>query len=274
MDYTRLGEQLIPLARKVGREILSYYADVAKLKVETKANQTPLTEADLAAHRMLVAGLKSLYPDISILSEEDSPPVALDERQHWPTLWLIDPLDGTREFIEGSDNFCINIALVEHGAARFGLIYIPVSDTAYFGVVGEGAWRQSGTARRAITCRPIHSGESVTLIASRKRSKQALLNLEQRLATRFDQVERIGVGSAIKFCRMAEGAGDIYACFGPTSEWDTAAGQALIESAGGRMFSLAQQPFRYNQRDTLLNGGFFVLGDASYDWLALLPLEN
>ncbi len=274
MDYTRLGEQLIPLARKVGLELLQYYADVSALKVQTKANQTPLTEADLAAHRMLVAGLHDLYADIPILSEEDAAPVALEERQHWSTLWLIDPLDGTREFLDGSDNFCINIALIEHGEARFGLIYIPVSDTAYYGVVGEGAWRQTGETRQAITCRPVEDDESVTLVASRKRSKQALLNLEQRLASRFDRVERVGIGSAIKFCRMAEGAGDIYACFGPTSEWDTAAGQALIEAAGGRMFSLAQQPFRYNQRDTLLNGGFYVLADTAYDWQALLLLEK
>ncbi len=274
MDYTRLGEQLIPLARKAGREILRYYADVAALEVLTKTNQTPVTAADLAAHHMLVAGLRDLYSAIPILSEEDTSPMVLEERQHWPTLWLIDPLDGTREFLDRSDNFCINIALVEHGAARFGFIYIPVSDTAYCGVVGQGAWRQRGETRQAITCRPIQGSESVTLIASRKRSRQALLKLEQRLATRFDQVERLGVGSAIKFCRMAEGASDIYACFGPTSEWDTAAGQALIEAAGGRMFGLGQQQFRYNQRASLLNGGFYVLGDSSYDWLPLLPLEK
>ncbi len=273
MDYTRLGEQLIPLARKVGLELLRYYADVSALKVETKANQTPLTEADLAAHSMLVAGLRDLYADIPILSEEDAAPVALAERQHWSTLWLIDPLDGTREFLDSSDNFCINIALIEHGEARFGLIYIPVSDTAYYGVVGDAAWRQNGGTRQAITCRAMQGRESVTLVASRKRSKQPLLNLEQRLTTRFDQVERLGIGSAIKFCRMAEGAGDIYACFGPTSEWDTAAGQALIEAAGGRMFSLAQQPFRYNQRDSLINAGFYVLGDVTYDWQALLTPE-
>ncbi len=272
MDYTHLGEQLIPLARKAGCELMRYYADVAALEVQTKANQTPLTEADLAAHHIIVAGLRELYPEIPILSEEDvAPAVALDKRQHWPTLWLVDPLDGTRGFLDGSDNFCINIALVENGAARFGLIYLPVCDAAYYGVVGNGAWCQTGEQQRAIACRSIQSSESVILIASRKRGKQALQALEQRLTAQFDQVERLGIGSAIKFCRIAEGAADIYACYGPTSEWDTAAGQALVEAAGGRMFSLAQQPFRYNQRSSLLNGGFYVLGDATYDWPTLLP---
>lgn len=275
MDFARLGEQLIPLVRQAGQALLRYYADVATLDVQTKSNHTPLTAADLAAHDILVQGLRKLYPDIPVLSEEDAEPAStLGERQHWSTLWLVDPLDGTREFLDGSDNFCINIALVENGEARFGLIYLPVSDAAYFGIVGQGAWCQIGTNQRAIICRKIDNNNLVTLISSRKRFKQALLELEQRLAAKFQHVERVGIGSGVKFCRIAEGAADIYPCFGPTYEWDTAAGQALVEAAGGRMCSLAQQPFRYNCRTSLLNGGFYVLGDSAYDWLPLLPPQT
>lgn len=272
MDYTRLGEQLIPLVRQAGREILRYYAAVATLNVETKSDHTPLTVADLAAHDILVHGLRELYPDIPILSEEDAAPApALADRQHWPTLWLVDPLDGTREFLDGSDNFCINIALVRNGKAHFGLTYLPVSDASYYGIVGQGAWCQTGTARHAISCRKINHSHSVTLVSSRKRCAQTLLDLEQRLHSHFDHVERLGIGSGVKFCRIAEGAADIYPCFGPTYEWDTAAGQALVEAAGGRVCSLAQQSFRYNCRGSLLNGGFYALADPQFDWWDLLP---
>ncbi|MGI9287613.1 MAG: 3'(2'),5'-bisphosphate nucleotidase CysQ [Pseudomonadales bacterium] len=275
MDYARLDDQLIPLVRQAGQALLHYYADAAALDVQTKANHTPLTAADLAAHDIVVNGLRQLYPDIPVLSEEDAAPLsALAERKQWPRLWLVDPLDGTREFLDGSDNFCINIALVENGEARFGLIYLPISDAAYVGIVGQGAWCQTGTTQRAIACRNVDNGNTVTLISSRRRFKQSLLELEQRLAAKFHHIERVGIGSGVKFCRVAEGAADIYPCFGPTYEWDTAAGQALVEAAGGRMCGLAQQPFRYNRRASLLNGGFYVFADSQYDWSSLLPAQN
>lgn len=274
MDLERLAEQLMPLARRAGSALLRYYADIDALDIQTKSNQTPLTEADLASHDIIVAGLRALYPDTPVLSEEDARPLqALHKREDWPLLWLVDPLDGTREFLDRSDDFCINIALVVEGEARFGLIYLPVTDTAYWGMAGGFAWRQTGAQRIKIACRPVSGGESLTLIASRKRSRQALHDLEQHLRGYFARVDRLGVGSAVKFCRVAEGAADVYASFGPTHEWDTAAGQALIEAAGGSLFSLSRQSFQYNCRASLLNGGFYVVGDPGVDWLPLLPQQ-
>ncbi len=266
-DAHVLADALLPLMREAGEVIMHHYTTVDSVKVHTKADRTPLTAADLASHDVIVQGLKKLTPDIPVLSEEaEIPPAGV--RRRWPRVWLVDPLDGTREFIDASDQFCINVALVENGQASLGLIYSPVQDVCWMGIQDVGAWRIDSNERHPLSCRTMT--ENPVLISSSRRFTPDMLACEQGLQNHFGQVDRLAQGSALKFCRVADGEADIYPCFGPTSEWDTAAGQVIVESAGGMMMSLDYKPFRYNQRDTLLNGGFFLLADSNFEWLPVL----
>ncbi len=266
-DTSSLADALLPLLKAAGDAVMQHYTSADTLTVHTKADRSPLTAADLASHDIIVRGLQRLTPDIPVLSEEaDMPPA--DVRRRWPRVWLVDPLDGTREFIDANDQFCINIALIEHGHASMGVIYSPVQDVSWVGVRNAGAWRIDGNERRTLSCR--NMTDSPVLISSSRRFTAEMLACEQSLRRHFGQVGRLSQGSALKFCRVADGEADIYPCFGPTSEWDTAAGQAIVEAAGGAMMSLDFKPFLYNQRSTLLNGGFFLLADRNFDWLRVL----
>lgn len=264
-----LVDQLLPLVRRAGAEILHYYEDVQSIKVETKADHSPLTAADLASHEILDLGLRKITPHIPVLSEEaEIPPLA--ERKHWREVWLVDPLDGTREFIDANDQFCINLALVEDGAPRVGIIHSPVLDITYFGIIGEGAWRVVDGELEPLACRPLNTDSAITLVSSSRRFNDEMLVCEDTLTEYFGETQRLCLGSAIKFCRVAQGDADIYPCFGPTSEWDTAAGQAIVEAAGGMMLNLKFEPFRYNRNETVLNGGFYLMADKSFNWQELL----
>lgn len=266
-DAHALADALLPLLKDAGDVIMRHYASVEPVEVQTKADRTPLTAADLASHDVIVNGLAQLTPDIPILSEEANMPPA-EDRRRWPRVWLVDPLDGTREFIDASDQFCINIALIENGQATLGLIYSPVQNISWLGIRDVGAWVIEAGQRRPLSCRSMT--ERPVLISSSRRFTRDLVSFEQGLRDHFGAVDRLAQGSAMKFCRLAGGEADIYPCFGPTSEWDTAAGQVIVEAAGGAMMSLDYRPFRYNQRDTLLNGGFFVFADHGFDWLPVL----
>ncbi|MFK7731257.1 MAG: 3'(2'),5'-bisphosphate nucleotidase CysQ [Pseudomonadales bacterium] len=266
-DAQALADAVLPLMKAAGDVIMHHYASVDSLEVHTKADHTPLTAADLAAHDVIVQGLHKLTPDIPVLSEEaDMPPAEV--RRRWPRVWLVDPLDGTREFIDASGQFCINVALIENGVATMGMIYSPVLKMSWLGIHDAGAWRIDASERCLLSCRTM--ADSPVLISSSRRFTPDMLACEQGLRNHFGRVERLSQGSAMKFCRVADGEADIYPCFGPTSEWDTAAGQVIVEAAGGMMLSLDYKPFRYNQRDTLLNGGFFLLADRNFDWLPVL----
>lgn len=266
-DADALADAVLPLMKAAGEVIMHHYASVDSMQVHTKADRTPLTAADLASHDVIVQGLQKLTPDIPVLSEEANMPPA-EVRRRWPRVWLVDPLDGTREFIDANDQFCINVALIEYGRATVGMIYSPVQDVSWLGIHDAGAWRIAANERSPL------SGRSMTdcpvLISSSRRYTTNLLACEQGLRDHFGYIDRLAQGSALKFCRVADGEADIYPCFGPTSEWDTAAGQVIVEAAGGAMMSLDYKPFRYNLRDTLLNGGFFVLADSKFDWLPVL----
>lgn len=266
-DAHSLADALLPLVKAAGDVIMQHYSSVDSLKVHTKADRTPLTDADLASHDVIAKGLRKLTPDIPVLSEEANMPQA-EIRRQWPRVWLVDPLDGTREFIDANDQFCINIALIENGVASIGLIYSPVEKVSWLGIRDLGAWRIATNERRLLSCRTMAG--SPVLISSSRRFTPDMLACEQGLRSHFGAVDRLAQGSAMKFCRLADGEADIYPCFGPTSEWDTAAGQVIVEAAGGVMMSLDYQAFRYNQRNTLLNGGFFVLADSNFDWLPVL----
>ncbi len=261
MDNELVGG-VITLARQAAEDILTvYHSDFA---VQSKDDRSPLTAADMAAHHRISAGLRQLAPDIPVLSEESDAADIADRRQ-WQRLWLVDPLDGTREFIKRNGEFTINIALIEQGETVFGLIQQPVTGLLWHAARGAGAFRREGDTQTRLTTQHYH-GQPVRVAASRShRDPQT-----QALLAALPECDVVGCGSSLKFCRIAEGEMDLYPRFGPTSEWDTAAGQAILEAAGGVVWDRQGRAFRYNQRAHLLNGDFVALGDAAL--FSRLPL--
>lgn len=248
-------EGVIAIAHAAAADILTVYAQ--DFDVERKADASPLTAADLAAHRRIVAGLAALTPDIPVLSEE-SADACIKERKTWTRYWLVDPLDGTREFVKKNGEFSVNIALIDAGVAVFGVIQQPVTGLLWHGTPGQGAYRREGHDEARIHCRQ-PATSPLTIAASRSHRDP---HTDAVIAT-FAEAKVISLGSSLKFCRIAEGTLDLYPRFGPTSEWDTAAGQAIVQAAGGVLFDRHGRPFRYNQRETLLNGDFFACGDVA-----------
>lgn len=255
-----LREGVVGIARDAARVILEVYR--GRFEVGRKDDDSPLTAADMAAHRRIVDGLRMLTPDIPVLSEESAHAIPAQERLGWPRLWLVDPLDGTREFVRRNDEFCINIALVEQGVPCFGLVLAPVTGTLWHGAPGAGAYRRDpdGGERAIATRRP--AAAPLRVAASRSHADPRTMALIGRIGA----TEAISIGSALKFCLLAEGRLDVYPRFAPTSEWDTAAGQAIVEAAGGVVLDPQGRPLRYNLRPTLLNGEFIALGDAALPW--------
>ena len=253
-----MRDAVIAIARAAAAEILAVY-EAASLQenvaVQHKADNSPLTAADLASHRCIVAGLQALTPEIPVLSEE-SQAMDIAARRQWRRFWLVDPLDGTREFVKRNGEFTVNIALIEDGVSRWGVIQQPVTGDLWHGGTGIGAFRRDGDRDEAIRTRA-PAAAPLRIAASRSHRDERT----QALIDALPGSEIIGCGSSLKFCRIAEGAIDLYPRFGPTSEWDTAAGQAILEAAGGAVLDPQGRPFRYNQRDTLLNGDFIALGD-------------
>jgi 3'(2'), 5'-bisphosphate nucleotidase len=259
-----LREQVSAIARRAGREILALYA-AGDPHATTKPDDSPLTEADLRSQRLIEAALRSLTPGLPVLSEEATR-VPFAERALWRRYWLVDPLDGTREFLARNGEFTVNIALVEGHTPVLGVVHVPVSDLSYEGVPGEGAWRRSDGS----TAQPIRvavpARAPVRVVGSRAHRGDSL----QGFLARLGPHQLLAVGSARKFCLIAEGAADVYPRLGATSEWDTAAGQAVVTAAGGAVVQLDGRPLRYNTREELLNPYFIAYGDARRDWRALL----
>ena len=251
----QLRDAVIAIARKAADEILTVYE--SEFAIQHKDDRSPLTAADLAAHQSIVAGLRALTPEIPVLSEE-SKAMDIAERKKWKTLWLVDPLDGTREFIKRNGEFTVNIALIEEGVATFGVIQQPVTGLLWHGVPGEGAFRRVGDDDIAIRTQA-PPAEPLRIAASRSHRDERT----QAVLDALPGSEVVGCGSSLKFCKIAEGGIDLYPRFGPTSEWDTAAGQAILEAAGGAVLDPRGRPFRYNQREGLLNGDFVALGDIA-----------
>jgi 3'(2'), 5'-bisphosphate nucleotidase len=264
-DLQRLPALLsgaIDVARAAGREIMRVYAQ--DFAVEEKADRSPLTGADLASQRVIAAGLTALAPDIPVLGEE-SAPEDISARREWQTLWLIDPLDGTREFIKRNGEFAVNIALIHRHEPLLGLIYAPAREELYAAYRGGPAQcvRADGNRQRLQAARTAAAAPRV--LASRSHRGQTLDALLERLGPH----ELIAAGSSLKFGVLAAGGADLYARFSPTCEWDTAAGQAILEGAGARLTGLDGEPLRYNARDTLINPSFLAWADDSRDWLKL-----
>ena len=253
-----LREAVLQLARDAGAAIMRVY--VRDFPVELKDDHSPLTEADMAAHHLIFAGLSRLTPRVPVLSEE-SATIDWDVRRSWQRYWLVDPLDGTREFIKKNGEFTVNIALVDGGVAVFGVIYAPALDELYWGERGVGAFIRDGgedvpLASRRPADAPLH------VAASRSHRDPASAAAIERMG----EVEPIGMGSSLKFCRMAQARMDVYPRFAPTSEWDTAAGQCILEAAGGCVITLDGAPLAYNTKASLLNPHFLALGDPALPW--------
>ncbi|HGM6150348.1 TPA: 3'(2'),5'-bisphosphate nucleotidase CysQ [Pseudomonas aeruginosa] len=252
--------ELVALVQRAGEAILPHWrADVA---VRSKADESPVTAADLAAHHILEAGLRALAPDIPVLSEEDCE-IPLSERGHWRRWWLVDPLDGTKEFISGSEEFTVNVALVEDGRVLFGLVGVPVSGRCYYGGAGLGAWREEADGRAQPISVRLEPEEAFTVVASKRHGSPAQERLLDGLSERFGDLRRASIGSSLKFCLLAEGAADCYPRLTPTSQWDTAAAQGVLEGAGGEVLDLHGAPFTYEPREDYLNGSFLALPRAA-----------
>ncbi len=251
------------LAARAAAEILAVYA--RPVVATAKADDSPLTEADVRSHRLICAALAELTPDWPVLSEE-SDDVGATVRAAWTTYWLVDPLDGTREFVSRNGEFTVNIALVQDHRPVLGVVQIPVSDMTYAGIPGVGAWRAQGQDPFAPISVARTSAAPVRVLGSRSHRGDSLAAFLERLGPH----ELVGVGSSLKFCRLAEGLADVYPRLGPTSEWDTAAGQAVVEGAGGAVVTLDGQPLRYNTKAELLNPAFVAAAGEPGRWLALL----
>jgi 3'(2'), 5'-bisphosphate nucleotidase len=251
-------EAVATIARQAGGAILGIYD--SEFAVAHKDDQSPLTEADLAAHRLIVDALQALAPDLPVLSEEAAD-IAFAERSRWTRYWLVDPLDGTKEFIKRNGEFTVNIALIENGVPVLGVVHAPALKLTYAAAQGDQAWVERDGVRRPLRTRPV--AQPATLVVSRSHKDAAL----EQLLARMPAHEAVSRGSSLKFCLVAEGVADAYPRTGPTSEWDTAAGHCVVECAGGRVLRLPDYaPLRYNQKDSLLNPPFVVLGDPDAPW--------
>lgn len=264
MNDFDLMEHVVALARSAGEAILPFWrADVAVL---TKADESPVTAADLAAHEVIAQGLQALTPQIPVLSEEDCT-IPLSERQGWQRWWLVDPLDGTKEFIAGSEEFTVNIALIEQGRVVFGVVALPTNGRCYYGGHGLGAWRAevNGVAQSIQVRSAPAAGEPFTVVASRRHSSPQQEGLLAGLSQALGALQLANIGSSLKFCLLAEGAADCYPRLAPTSQWDTAAAQGVLEGAGGEVLTLDGKPFAYPPRESLLNP-FFLAVPATAAW--------
>ena len=266
MNTQRVAEltpQVLALARQAGAAILEVYRQ--PIDVIAKADASPLTIADLRSHETITRGLAALTPDIPVLSEESSE-ISFETRAQWRTFWLVDPLDGTKEFLARNDQFTVNIALIDAHQAVFGAVYIPAQDMMYWGGKAHGAYRQHGTSTHEQIEIRKSAPARVRIVGSRSHASDALTQVLPRLGPH----DLVQVGSSLKFCLIAAGEADVYPRFGPTSEWDTAAAQAVVEGAGGRVLTSDGLPLRYNTKESVLNPHFVAFGDDSRDWVGAL----
>jgi 3'(2'), 5'-bisphosphate nucleotidase len=263
-ELSSLAGRVAEIARAAGREILDEYAQAQSART-LKEDASPVTAADLRAHRLIAHALAALTPGVPVLSEEAVRP-SYAERSRWPRHWLVDPLDGTREFLSRNGEFTVNIALIEAHAPVLGVVHVPVRDTTYGGVPQAGAWRQTGDSPAAALQVAACAADPVRVVGSRSHRGDSLDGFLARLGPH----ELRAIGSSLKFCLLAEGAADVYPRLTPTSEWDTAAAHAVLVAAGGAVVELDGQALRYNTRAELLNPSFVAYGDRRRDWLALL----
>jgi 3'(2'), 5'-bisphosphate nucleotidase len=260
----QLLSSVVEIAKQASDSILDVYN--SDFDVERKDDDSPLTAADMSSHKTIIEGLKEITPDIPILSEE-SVSIPYEERNQWNTYWLVDPLDGTKEFIKRNGEFTVNIALIQGHQPILGVVHIPVSDIAYYACAGYGAYKLiPGNQPQAIHIRKTRT-DQITIAGSRSHANDMQKKLYNVLGPNVVTINR---GSSLKFCLIAEGEVDIYARFGPTSEWDTAAAHCVVKEAGGDVVDLTFKTLRYNTKDSIINPQFLVIGDTDFNWQAYL----
>lgn len=259
----KLSEQVCIIAREAGDKILEIYG--SEFSIEQKEDKSPLTAADMASHHAIEDGLKALNLDFPILSEESDGELSFAERSSWQTYWLVDPLDGTREFIKRNGEFTVNIALIHEHKVILGVVFVPVSGNCYFASVGNGTACENDSKIQSLSTRKTDTGNLV-LAGSRSHGNEQ----QQAFMERVGDADIMAVGSSLKFCLVAEGKVDLYPRFGPTSEWDTAAAQCLVEQAGGLVTDMELKPLEYNRKESILNPYFLVIADPEFDWSAYL----
>ena len=241
-------EQLCQLARAAGVEIMQIYNAEQPPDILHKADNSPVTAADIAAHHVILDGLSRITPDIPVLSEES--PVSWPERQQWQRYWLVDPLDGTKEFIRRNGEFTVNIALIEQGVPVAGVVYAPATDLMYFAAEGK-AWKETQGDRRQIQ---VQQANPPLVVVSRSHADSELKEYLQQLG----EHQTTSVGSSLKFCLVAEGKAQLYPRFGPTNIWDTGAGHAVAKAAGAHVTDWTGKTLEYTPRESFLNPGFRV----------------
>jgi 3'(2'), 5'-bisphosphate nucleotidase len=262
-DYSHYLPDVIDIARAAGKLILDIYEN-KQYEAFTKADETPVTSADIAAHKLIVQRLSELTPSIPVLSEEDAD-IALDQRSKWVEYWLVDPLDGTQEFIARSGDFATIIALVRNNQPIMGIVYGPVSGVTYYAYNGKGAWKipDLQESLRLNVHKHEQPNQSIAIAISRR---QNINRITERMSNAWNY-DLVPLGSAaLKACLVAEGAVDCYLRLGPTGEWDTAATQCIVEEAGGTILTTHLEPLSYNLRETLENPNFIVIGDRALPW--------
>ncbi len=265
LNLPLLLQHIIALVKQAGKEILQV-AESCEIDIRCKQDNTPVTNADLAANQLIVRTLQQITPEIPVLSEETKP-LSFSQRQHWQRYWLIDPLDGTREFIDNNGEYSINIALIEGHCSVLGVIYAPVQGVIYYANKGGGAYKiESLNAPQRIHVQNRVRDPIIVTCGNHCNLNKAYEDFIQRLGN----VQFFAMGSSLKSCLVADGSADIYARLGPTSEWDTAAAQCIVEEAGGCLTDLKLNALRYNTKASLLNPEFLVFGDKTRDWKTLL----
>ena len=249
---------VIGLAREAGSAVVEVYNSVDP-KVEYKKDNSPLTQADIVSHGILVNGLQALVPEWPVLSEESSE-IAFVQRAEWHNFWLVDPLDGTKEFLKRNGEFTVNIALIEGGTPILGVVYAPAIEKLYYAARGTGAFKTEGDATKRIqTAKRVPNAVRVVMSRSHGAGEESLEQFTGGAVCEF-----VSMGSSLKFCLVAEGTADIYPRSGPTMEWDTAAAQCVVEEAGGMVTDLQGNAMTYNKQ-SLLNPGFVAIGDREWD---------
>jgi len=272
-----LLQTVISIAREAGAEIMAVYEQGGDLGIETKSDDSPLTQADLRANKTILSALLQLTPNVPVLSEESELP-SYDIRQTWHTYWLVDPLDGTKEFISRNGEFTVNIALIQAGEPVLGVVHVPVSGVTYAGLMSgneSGAWKVTGAAHEVIRSTVVSGqvnglGKTIRIVASRRHGSEQLEVMLKALRKKVGEVEMVNIGSSLKICLIAEGKADLYPRFGLTSEWDTAAAHAVLRAAGGDIVTGSFESLRYNSKEDILNPQFMALSGDPMPWLQLL----
>ena len=271
-------ERLIPALKEIvksaGDAILNVYHAAGEIKVENKSDDSPVTKADHAAHIIIEKGLQNLHAHYPILSEEGGLP-DFETRKHWNRYWLVDPLDGTKEFISKNGEFTVNIALIDGTKPILGIVYVPVTGVLYYGIdhTESGisfAIKETKSNKKELSVSPVNFDTDLVVVGSRRHGAEALDALLANIESEFASLELISMGSSLKICAIAEGNAHWYPRLALTSEWDTAAAHAVLNGAGGKILNESLVELNYNQKDSLLNPFFHAVGDQNFAWKTLI----